>query len=185
MITKKMSENAHKLVFLVEQYPEHTITQLMAMLQMPAVDINCAFWAAEELGFISEPVKETGEVKLLETPKEWKFGDVQEELQAMIIYSFNKLAHKEEDLEETYLQNWLNGYSTHDVFVALKTLLNKRILGEYQLTDPNDLESTYTFYSLFPNTEQLWGRKQFKVAPVGDEKPAEQENKEDETAPAN
>lgn len=166
--TKKMLENAHKVTFLIQQYPEHTLEQIISILQLPAIDINSAIWCAVNEGFIEEPGS-AGELALKTVPKKWNFGNTVDELRDAIAYSFAELATKEKDLEENYLGNWTLGYNSHDVLIAMKQLLNDKVLAEYQLTDPEDLKSTYTFYTLWENSEQMWGRKSFKNAPVGDE----------------
>lgn len=189
MITNKMLHNANKVAYIAQQYPEHKLGQIIALLGMPAIDINTAIWAATELGFIEEPNKATGEIVIGKLPDTWDFGQEVEDLKEALVYSFTELAKKETDLEETYLGNWTNGYPAHDVLIAMKQLLGDKVLAEYDLTDPMDLKSTYTFYTLYENGEQMWGRKQFETQPTGEEKPdnsdqvadAEAEQEEEET----
>lgn len=171
MITRKMLENANKVSFIIQQYPEKTLTEVIALLQMPAIDINSCIWAAQELGFISEADLETGRVELLTPPETWDFGNDVKELQDMLVYSLTQLAKKEQDLEEVYMSNWTGGYPSQDLLVAVRHLMQEQRVADYQLTDPKDLKSTYTFYTLFENREQLWGQKQFAVEPTGAEKP--------------
>jgi hypothetical protein len=165
--TKKMLENAHKVAFLAEQYPEHTLGQIIALLQIPSIDINAAVWTAVEAGLISEPDKSTGTFQRLKTPAVWAFGDTVRDLQNEIVYCFNKLARNETDLEENYLSQWTAGYTSHDVMICLNNLLNSNILSEYQIEDG---ENSYTFYTLYENREQLWGRKSFKKDPLAKRK---------------
>lgn len=174
MITEKMTENAHKIAFIKQNYPEHKLNDIINLLQMPAIDINTALWSAQELGFISTPNAETGVLELLSPPETYDFGQTVRDLQSAIVLSFTELAKKETDLEETYFSQWVSGYSTQDVLVAMKDLLNRRVLFEYEIEDKPDKKglepSTYTFYTLYENSEQLWGAKQFKKNPITGEK---------------
>lgn len=170
MLTKKMSEDAQKAAYIVYQYPEKNLDEVIACLAMPGVDINTALWAAQEAGYIAEPDLETGKMEFLKAPDDWDFGDEERELEARILYCFRELAKKERDLEENYLTDWCHGYPGHDIIVAMKRLVENRQLNHYDLTDPKDLKSTYTFYSLFENSENMWGREYFKEQPTGEEK---------------
>ena len=167
MVTTTMRENANKLAFLAQQYPEHKLPQLLALFQMPAIDINATVWAAQELNFISEPDADTEEVKLLRPPKIWNFGPVEKELEDLIIYSFTQLAKKEVDLEENYMANWTAGYTGQDTLIAAKHLIEQHKLASYEIEDG---ENSYTFFTLYENSEQLWGSKQFKKPPVSGDK---------------
>lgn len=168
----KMIENANKVAFLVKQYPDHTLTQIIGLLGMPSIEINTAIWKATELGYITELDTETQKVALgPNAPEVFEFGDTVNELMEMITFSFGELAKKEQDLEENYVSNWTMGYASHDVLIALAHLVNTRVLATYDLTDPKDTESTYTFFSLYENGEQMWGKKQFKQEPTGEEVP--------------
>lgn len=174
MITKKMLENANKVTFLMLQYPEHSLVQIISLLQMPAIEINTAIWTAEEMGFIGKPDDETGITPVLSPPEPFAFGDNVKELEDMLVYALGKIAEKEQDIEENYLSNWTSGYSSHDVMIALKDLINDRVVASYIIEDSeNDIEeekaNEYTFYTLFKNKDHLWGRKQFKIDPIAEE----------------
>lgn len=180
MISQKASENAQKIAFIKQNYPDHRLTDIMGVLQMPAIDINTALWAAQDLGYIGEPNPETGEIELLSPPETYELGQTITDLQTDLIFCFHELAKKERDLEETYLTQWVTGYTTQDVLVAMKDLLNKKVLAEYEIHDPQldkkgkptldenkqPVINIYTFYTLYENGEQLWGSKEFKKNPV-------------------
>ena len=169
--TQKMIENAHKVVFLVKNYPDKNLEHIIAALQMPAIEINNAIWVAVDMGFIVDPDTTEGKMELLKEPEEYQLGQACADLRAMIVFTFNRLATQEKDLEENYMSNWTLGYAGHDVLITLKQLINEHVLATYQLTDPEDTKSTYTFYSLYENSEQMWGRKNFKQQPTGEEVP--------------
>lgn len=167
MKTRKMTENAHKIAFLISAYPEHTLNEIIKLVELPAIDINTAIWTAQELGFISQPNKETARLDVLKLPKVWNFGPEEGALEDAILYSFQQLAKKETDLEENYLTEWTRGYSAHDVLIAMKQLINDKQLAEYTLNDTgkDGVVTPYTFYTLYENGEQMWGKKQFKKEP--------------------
>lgn len=176
MITKKMRENAHKMTFLIMQYPEHSVTQIINLLQMPAIEINTAIWVAEELGYIDKPNEETSIASVLSPPEPFDFGRVEQELETMLVYSFEQLAKKKQDLEENYLSSWTAGYQSQDVMIALARLINNQQIASYTIEDAaiDDAEdatgSEYTFYTLYKNRDKLWGRKQFKIDPLENKK---------------
>lgn len=177
MKTKKIMENACKVTFLIQQYPEKKLPEILSLLQLPALDINAAIWAAQDMGWINEPDDKTGYVELIEAPLTWSFGDSIYNLKNSLLYCFEKLAKKEQDLEENYINQWTQGYPAHDVLVAVKSLLVDRRLFEYELLDQQRNEKgklqfdkkgepimdPYIFYTLWENAEQEWGRKQFKT----------------------
>lgn len=185
MHTTRMLNNAHKFTLMAKTYPEKPLSELLKLFgPTPGIDLNTAIWYATELGLIKDPAKEpneTGTIEVLSEPKEWALGQTIEDLRVGITYTLQKMALKEQDLEENYIANWTLGYMGHDVMLALQSLLNDNTLIRYELTDPEDLKSTYTFYTLYENGEQMWGRKQFKKQPTGAEKPDESET-EDENA---
>lgn len=164
-----MLNNAHKIAFLIKRYPEKTLAEHLKVFLVPAIEINTAIWKAVELGLITEPDKETGKCTFLKDPDEWQFGSRVDDLIAMLKYSFAELAKTERDLDEVYISNWTVGHEAHDVMIAIGYLLDTRVLAQYDLTDPEDLKSTYTFTTLYENSEQMWGRKYFEKLPTGDE----------------
>lgn len=158
-------ENSHKIAYLIQQYPEHKLEQIIGLVQLPAIDINVAIWTAIDNGLISEPDQETGKSTFLKAPKKWQFGDTVDPLKETLIYAFKNLAKKESDIEENYLNGWLQGYTPHDELIAMKQLLNDQVFAEYMIEDG---DSQYTFYTLYENRDKLWGRSQFKKDPLND-----------------
>lgn len=168
-MSPKLINNAHKLAYLVQQYPDKTMNEIIAMFQLSPMDINAAIWAAIELKLIKKPDEETGIAKFNKKPPMWEFGEAVEHLIDTVYYCFEQINAEEKDLEENYLNNWLMGYPTHDQFVAIKRLLENKQLAKYELEDG---DSAYDFYTLYENREQLWGRKQFKNDPLETDKKA-------------
>lgn len=158
-------ENANKLAFLVKEFPDKNVTDLLDIVQMPPVQSNAGFWLAQELGWVSD-VKD-GKITFIKAPEKWEFGDVTEGLIDQIQYCFGRLAKDETDLEEKWLTDWLTGYPPQEILIAMHYLLDQRVLAEYEITDKANSvgPSTYKFYTLFENLEQQWGRKQFSKNP--------------------
>lgn len=179
-LSGKALHDVHKIVFLVNEYPKKTLSEIVKMLQeeyMPAIDINAAFWRAEDMRYLIID-KKADSAKVDTVPDEWEFGERVDSLRNQIVYYLTFLARTEGDIEETYLNNLVLGYLPTDYLVAIKSLLSDRILGSYTITDtveipvskkqkargkkPETHEETYTFYSLWDNVGQRWGEKQFK-----------------------
>jgi len=67
---------------------------------------------------------------------------------------------KDMSFEELFI-NWLPGVAEMHVRMAVRV---SQLLTTYELTDPKDKESTYTFITLAENLSKEWGRKQFNVS---------------------
>lgn len=176
-LTGKALQDVHKAVFVINEYPKKTVNDIAQLLQMSPMDINIAVWRAEDMGLLYVD-KETHYAKVEMVPEKWEFGESIDYLKSQIIYYLQHLARNEADIEETYLSNLAMGYPAHDLIIAIKQLLADRVIAEYTITDTTEIkpskkglkrgkkpefrEDTYTFYSLWENSEQRWGEKQFK-----------------------
>lgn len=177
--TQKMLENAQKVTYLISCYPSKPLQEIINFMQLPPIQINSAIWVAQDKGYISEPNEESGISESLSPPEPYEFGDIEEELEAMLTYCFGKMTKKEQDLEENYLNQWLMGYGSHDHIVAMKRLLNNGVLAEYTVDDAQldekgkqvynkdktPVVNEYTFYTLAGNEVHRWGEKNFKTEP--------------------
>lgn len=171
MITTKTLQNANKLTYLIEAYPDNSMTDVIALLEMPAIDINTAIWAAVELGWIMDPKTNEGVTGLLKKPETWDFGPELRDLEDNIVYAFTVMGKLEADLEEYDLSQWTAGYAKHDLAIIMKLLLADKVLASYEVEDTNpENDSIYTFYTLYANREHEWGRKQYKDAVEADAK---------------
>lgn len=166
-ISEQLEHMARKVAYLVKAYPEHTMGKITTLIQAPAIVINGSIWAAQDLGYISEPDSKTGVSKLLKEPESWDMGEGLSEMKRLLVLAFTHLAEKETDLEEHYLSRWTQGFTSHDLLIALKQLEDDKVLAQYLLEDGKE---TYTFYTLYENRDKLWGRKQFKKDPLADGK---------------
>lgn len=183
MASDYITENAHKLAYLVKCYPEMPLDDIRQLLSWTLLDYNNAIWRAKELDLITveqrsveqkapHPTKknkfvtEMTEVPFavfVSAPKEWNFGTLQDDLQDSIQYMFTKLGAEEKDLEEHYLNSYLQGYPPREHLIAIQYLLETGILHEYLIED-ND--NPYLFYTLKQYAGKNWGQKQFKVNPL-------------------
>lgn len=171
MITQKISQNAHKFTYLVERYPNHSAAQIIAMFEMPGIDINTALWAAVEQGFIIDPKAHEGVTGIVHKPSSWSFGPEVEKLQEQLVYAFEHLAENETDMEEITLNGWVDGYPKHDFAVVMNRLLETGVLAEYQFEDTHpENDSKYTYFTLQKNLGKEWARhdmKDFKESQEG------------------
>ncbi len=178
MITSKIVQNANKFAYLIKAYPEKKVPEIINMFRLAPIDINCAIWAAVELKFIREMDPETSFSEIITAPKTWDFGPDEADLEDSLTYAFEKLNAQEKDIEENYLTNWVAGYSPQDTLIAVKRLIEDKVLHEYEIEDG---ENAYIFYTLYKHKGKNWGAKQFKTNPLTGEDQAEpaQEEKTD------
>ena len=147
------------------------------MMQQSQLETDVAIWRAQDLGYLFVDDK-TRLYKVEKVPEKWELGPEITEIENLILYGLKKRGEKEQDLEDGYFGMWVAGLPTHRVLIAVKKLINERKIITYELTAidtikpskkglgrgkaPKEIENTYTFYSLWDNAEQQWGRKQFK-----------------------
>lgn len=174
----KILNTAHKITFIMQQYPEKKLPDLLTLLAMPAVDINSGLWAAEDLGYITQPNKKTGELAFKSEPADgWDFGQSVSDLKGALVYCMGVLARRQSDLEEFFISKWTAGYPVVDVLVAMKSLLVNGHVVEYELQDQRrdekghvmfaedentPLMDNYIFYTLPENAAHQWGKLSFK-----------------------
>lgn len=163
-------QDVHKMVYLAREYPKKTIKELTKLFELSALDINNALWRAQDMNYLI--VDEETKLFTVDTvPEAWDFGEDVDFLKEQLVYAFNHLARDEADMEETYLGNWTRGYPVHDLSIAIKQLLEDRVLATYEIGNNVDVKpgkpakgqrtDTYVFYCLYENMENRWGTKQF------------------------
>lgn len=164
----KILNDVHKVVFYAGEYPEKNIREIAAGFNnMSPIDFNAACWRAQDEGLLSID-KQSGEVKVLRTPDEWQFGDSVKHLVELTPYILTKLAEVEADPEENFYANYVSGYISYDVVIAIRHLMKNGIIASYEVKDVSKLEDgseitdTYLFYCLPENVEKRWGEQQFK-----------------------
>lgn len=169
-IDQAIHENAQKFIFLAREYPKKTLEDLTQLMSLPGIDVNLAIWHAVDQGWMIDPADTEGNdpyVHLSETlPQKWEFGESVDELAAKVVKAFHVLTKKETDLQWEFLSAWLMGYTARDTLIVLKHMLAEGTIEKYSLTDPEDIESVYEFYTLPENRKNLWGAKSFKIQPT-------------------
>lgn len=172
----KALHDVHQLVYLANEYPDKKMMDLGQLFQLTMLDMNVAFWRAEELGYLLINEK-TGECKVKTVPKEWDFGPAMNGLEESIMFAIKTLATREQDYPEEQLMQWLMGEPAQHTLVAMKHLLNTKRLTSYKVINKTELkpskkglkrgkktkivEDTYLFYTLPGNESKRWGEKQF------------------------
>jgi hypothetical protein len=167
VMNKTIALNARKVAFLVEQYPKHSLRNIIGLLEFSPIDTNTAMWAAEELGLVVTD-KENDKITFLEKKADWDFGQEVKDLEDKMVYAFKRIAKEKAGMEETFLNQWTSGYRAHDVMIAVKHLIYKGVLASYQVhdTEKEGAVNVYTFFTLDANKEKYWGLKTFNVLPV-------------------
>lgn len=168
-MVENATNNALKIAYLAKCYPDHTLSELIELFQLSAMDINVAIWQAQDLGMMELGDKDQRPTVTL--PGVVEFDSEVNDLQEMLTYAFGKLNAEQNDMEEVTLTQWLRGYPSHNIFIALNELLRKNVLTKYELTDtdPEGNPVTYTFFTLTGNEVHEWGKKQFRHEPKAPE----------------
>lgn len=162
MKDSKTTVNMHKFVYLANEYKGSKLEQLFKMFQMPLLDFQAAAYLAQDLGYVKIDEK-SKKFEVVDMPINMPLGEEIKDLTQTLLYVFERLAKDETDLSEWELNSWMEGYPTHDQFIAVKWLLNNGHLATYDVTTKTlkDKTDTYTYYCLAGNESKRWGRKQF------------------------
>lgn len=162
-----------QMAVLREMYPKETISELASRLMLSPIFIINALDEAEKMELFRRTKNKKGELtEVLETmsPVDWEslegpeFGEDIMRLQEEMVRAVASANSDENDVESGTLQAWCRGIRPSAIEIALEFLYHKVILGRYELADPGDEKSVYTFYSLRVNVANKWGAKQFKKA---------------------
>jgi len=185
-LNKRIRQNALKVAFIAQTYPEKNIIEISQVFQTSPIEFNAAAWAAQDLGYFT--VAPDNSIKLGDIPKNWgelyeldeldEFGELVEHLMVELPYVLKKLNAEEADIEEEYLGNWAAGFPAQDVIIATKLLLAQKKIASYEVKNethvkPNreqrragveekTIVDTYVFYTLPENIDKRWGEKQFE-----------------------
>lgn len=166
-VTSKATHNMHKFVYLANEYKGSKTAQLYHMFQMPLLDYEAAAYLAQDLGFvkITEKVKGDFRFEVVSLPEKIELDADLHDLIKTLTYVFKRLEKKETDLEQGELTAWMEGYPTHDQFIAMKWLLNEGVLGTYEIVTRSDKklglpDTTRTMFCVAGNESKRWGEKQ-------------------------
>lgn len=162
-------EIARQLAVMVELFPDMTISEIASELGFSPIFIINAIAEGERMELIKRTANYNDD-KLelitaldLENNGGFLFGEENSRLQREITQLLNDLAEKEEDIEHNQLAAWLRGVRPSGIEISLHVLKQLDIIDSYQLADPKDPKSKYTFYTLMRNSKFRWGKKQFSA----------------------
>lgn len=105
---------------------------------------------------------ESDELKVVKEPASTHMGEEVNWLKNALEDKVRYENDRENDLSLGLVQQWCTGVRPSAAELALRRLVLDRVLAEYELTDPKDKDSVYTFYTLIGNKDKQWGKKQFK-----------------------
>lgn len=168
-----IKENAYKFAYIASKYPKHKLPDVLALFSLPPVDQNLAIWYAERTGLLKVTMEgeNKGEITMLDSLKDMPFtifGESTMLIKEKLIEALTFLAEKEADIEEISLSQWFAGYHSHDLLIALQLLLSENKIASYILKSieqdesGEEVPSEYTFYTLYANRGNRWGKKLFK-----------------------
>jgi len=176
-MSRKAEENALKLAYFIKAYPHiKGIEEIRKHFQgWPLLDFNCAAWLAEDKGWIKvNQVQKEIEVDETPSPYAVDFGENVRHLKDLMVYTAQKFAIEEMDIEEEILSQFTMGHEPQDVEIAMKLLLQEEKLKTYRIIDSvvvkkatkkrgaEVAESEYVYYTLPENYEKEWGRQNHK-----------------------
>ena len=159
-------EIAMQIAVFHELYPKETISELAARMMYSPVFIINALDEGEKMELFSR-VKDKDKL-IATTPVDYatmmglEFGQEQTRIQNEILRAVASANADQNDVEEGTLQLWLRGIRPGDVELALHVLQKIDFIAKYEIANPKELKSKYTFYTLRINEGKNWGLKQFK-----------------------
>lgn len=154
---------ANILAFYSYYHPQETIDEIALDFKIPAANIINGLYYGQnhKLFAVTKNGPQFKEINVLKEPKkESDYGADIDRVKSNIYEAVTNLNSDEEDITDDNLFIWLGVPFTVSK-VALQLLVNERKLARYNLVDSKD-KSKYTFYTLFENIEQHYGKKQFK-----------------------
>jgi hypothetical protein len=161
-----------QLAAMHDLYPKETISELAARLMFSPIFIINALDLAEQMELLQRKKdKKGGLTEILEAvvPFKWEnlegneFGTDNKRVQDEILRAVASANVDENDVEDGTLQAWCRGLKPCEIELAITFLTRQNILADYELADPGDKKSVYTFHSLATNVSNQWGIKQFKA----------------------
>lgn len=152
-------------------HPDWSVSEIATQLGYSTVFIIDALNYAEDMKFISRNLKKDtllvkSAFKKLSSPD---FGEDIFALRMAIFRTLNAENLKEQDIEEGLMWQWSNGVRPIFIEIAIDALIGFDAIVKYDLTDPKDDKSVYTFLTLPDHVEHQWGKKQFKSFETSEE----------------
>jgi hypothetical protein len=163
-----LREIAYQVAIMHELHPKETISEIATRLMYSPLFIINALDEGEKMELFSRVKGE--DTLIANAPVDYQsmlgldFGQENVRLQNEILRVIASANADKNDVEEGTLMNWCRGIKPADIEIALHVLKQVEFIVSYELTDPKDKKSKYTFYSLRINEGNMWGTKQFKTA---------------------
>jgi hypothetical protein len=159
-------EIAMQIAVMHELYPKDTISELAQRLMYSPIFVINALDEGEKMELFTR-LKDEDKI-IASVPVDYttmmglEFGSEQTRIQNEILRVIASANQDEQDVESGTLQMWLRGIRPGDVELALHILQKVDFIVQYDLANPKDLKTNYTFYCLRINEGKNWGLKQFK-----------------------
>lgn len=166
-----MREIVWQIAALHELYPKDTVSDIAGKLMLSPLYIINALEEGERMEMFQRQRDKKGTItEVIDTiaPIDWKnmandaFGLDIQRLQGELFRAIDSANSIQQDLEDGRLQAWCRGIKPAAVEIALYFLRKQELITNYELADPGDKKSVYTFHTLKPNAINQWGTKQFK-----------------------
>lgn len=143
----------------------NNVDRIAAVLMYSPVLIINALYAAEDAGKIkyNEKAKtfsiyEDVEPSTLSITEHFLGNEPEIDVKEEIVQLIRNLNKDEKDMSAEELSTWIPG-STAERFKIFAYVTPE--LAMYEIADPKDKQSVYTFLTLKGNEDKLWGKKQF------------------------
>lgn len=144
-------------------HPDFTVSEIAEHLGFPPLFIINALALGEESDALQR-ILEDDKIIVAEHAG-FDYGDDITRLREEIMQLIQAQNAKETDVETGLVARWLTGVRPLSVELALDAIVKDGQLASYDLADPKDKKSVYTFLTMPENLEHKWGVKQFKDQP--------------------
>lgn len=128
----------------------------------PMLLINALYFGTESGKFVYDKKKDIITIDPEVVVEQLEVTEGLQELREQIEIFVGYLNGDEKDMSLEELVVML-GNSTPKLHCQIATATSQKLTA-YQLLDPKDKQSEYTFYTLNENKDKLWGQKQFSTA---------------------
>lgn len=163
---------ARQLAILNEMHPKQSIKQLAGRLGFSPIYIINALDEGERMGLFTRN-KKNSSIKNHQIELNYQDLDLGDDI-TQILMAIERVIgdanDDEQDVESKTLEFWCVGINPAITEMCIYILKEANIIAEYELSDPKDEKSKYTFYSLYGNEQNKWGKKQFKGGSKSDRK---------------
>lgn len=161
-----LREIAMQIAVMHELHPKETISELADRLMYSPIFIINALDEGDKMELFTR-VKNT-DTLVATSPIDYstvmgmEFGTENVRIQNEILRVIGSANNDKMDVEDGTLHLWLRGIRPSEVEIALHILQKMDFVTKYELSNPADKKTKYSFYTLRINEGKKWGAKQFK-----------------------